>query len=448
MLKTITSSFFTTTNVDSFRDSLRFLCNPYNRNKFNTWKWNDIVEKNLNKYLWSTGKIISFYNARSALYHWLKAFEIWKGNEVILQAYTCVSVPNSIIQTWAKPIYVDIAENSLNIDINKIESKINKNTKAIIIQHTFWSPAKINQIKNICKKHNLFLIEDCAHSLWAEFEWKKVWTFWDFAIFSFGRDKVISTVNWWFLLVNNSKYFNKIEKIKLAPINSGSDLKNVPIKLILKNLFYLIVSYLSYKLYDFSSIWKALILFCKKTNLIPEILSCNEKKCQDTTFFYKYPNALAYIAIKEIEKIDLYNIKRVEIAEKYNQFIGKWKMDLSSNEGNGKWRSKSLNNTNIFPSFNVSIFPLTNSINLRYVLLTTKVKELTKKCKQAKILLWDRYRQVIAPEHTNFENAYYQVWSCPVAEKFASQTVNLPCHPNLTDKDVNKVQEILKTLNH
>lgn len=404
-MKTISSSFFTTTNFDSFVDSIVFLLNFRNRKHLNNWKYVKKIEDKLAKYLWveEKSKIISFYNARSALHHWLKLFWIWKGDEVIIQAYTCVSVPNSIIQTWAKPIYVDI-DYSLNIDVNKLEDKISKSTKAIVIQHTFGCPANINQIQNICKKHNIFLIEDCAHSLWAEYQWKKVWTFWDFAIFSSGRDKVISTVNWWFLVINNQEYFNNIKKIE-------SELINIPTKLILKNLFYLIISYLSYKLYDFLTIWKALILFCKKLNLIPEILSCNEKKCQNTTFFYRYPNALAYIAIKEIEKIDKYNKKRIEITKSYNKII-----DNSSK----------------------------NSIYLRYIFLTDKPKELTKRFKQEKILLWDWYSQVIAPENTDYKNAWYQIWSCPIAEKIASQTLNLPCHPNLSDKDLNRVVEVLK----
>lgn len=410
MLKTITSSFFTTTNAGSFRDTIIFSVNPWNRKHLRNGKYTKKIEVKLMKYLWAKkeSEIMSFYNARSALYHWFKIFDIWQKDEVIIQAYTCVSVANSIIQAWAKPIYCDI-DQTLNMDINKIEAKITSKTKAIILQHTFGNPADIGQIQTLCNKHNIFLIEDCAHSLWAEYKSKKVGTFWDFAIFSSWRDKVISTVNWGFLLINNNKYFNKIKEIE-------SGLKDVPTNLIVKNLFYIIISYLSYKLYDFFGLWKALILLARRWKLIPEILSCDEKNCHDNKLFYRLPNALAYIGLREIKKIDIYNQKRIKIAKQYEPIVNQlWTNRVSS----------------------------TNSIYLRYVFLTDKPKELTAKCKKHKILLWDWYNQVIAPEHTDYKNALFTPWSCPVAEKIASQTVDLPCHPNMSNKDVSRVVDIL-----
>src|SRR5574344_2414604 len=109
-------------------------------------------------------KVFSLNSGRSSLLIILKALGIEMGDEVIVQALTCNAVINPILKTGATPIYVDI-DDTLNIDPTLIEEKITKRTKAIIIQHTFGMPAKIEEIKNICNKHNLYLIEDCAHSL-------------------------------------------------------------------------------------------------------------------------------------------------------------------------------------------------------------------------------------------------------------------------------------------
>ena len=102
----------------------------------------------------------------------------------------------------AKPIYTDIDE-TFNINTKELEKHINKNTKAIVVQNTFGIPAQIDKILSIAKEHSLLVIEDCAHSLGATYKEKKVGTFGDVAFFSFGRDKVISSVYGGALIINN-----------------------------------------------------------------------------------------------------------------------------------------------------------------------------------------------------------------------------------------------------
>lgn len=403
-MKTITSSFYTTTNIHSFRDVWKYIFTLKKKNYI------QLTENKILKYLnlKKDTEIISFYNGRSALFHGLNLLNIKTGDEVIIQAYTCVSVPNSIIHTGAKPVYADV-DQTLNMNPDLLEKIITKNTKAIMVQHNFWNPADLEKIQKICKKHNIFLIEDCAHSFWSEYDWKKVWTFWDISFFSFWRDKVISTVNGGFLVINNSKLTNKISGIK-------NKIKTPSKKLIIQNMFYLIISYLSYKTYDFFQLGKVLIFLSRKLKLIPEILSKQEKQCHDKTFFYSYPNALAYVALWEIDRVDSYNKKRTQIAKKYYSIF-----ETKKEYSYVQTKEKSKN------------------INLRFPLFVENPSKIMKEFKTKKILLGNRYQQVIAPENVNYSNAMYTKWSCPNAEKLASQTINLPCHPNLTNKDLEKV---------
>ena len=118
---------------------------------------------------------------------------IGEGDEVLVQAFTCVAVPNSVLWAQATPVYADI-DATLNIDPIDVEKKITNRTKAIIVQHTFGIPADMDALVALAKKHNILLIEDCAHSLGATYKGKKVGTFGDAAFFSFGRDKVVSSV--------------------------------------------------------------------------------------------------------------------------------------------------------------------------------------------------------------------------------------------------------------
>ena len=88
------------------------------------------------------------------------------GDEVIIQAFTCVAVPEAIMSIGASPIYVDLEKNGVNMDPEKLENKFasNKKIKAIIVQHTFGIIANIESISMIAKRHRIDLIEDCCHS--------------------------------------------------------------------------------------------------------------------------------------------------------------------------------------------------------------------------------------------------------------------------------------------
>ena len=84
-----------------------------------------------------------------------------KGDEVITSPFTWISSVEAISNTGAKPVLVDINEESYNIDPKKIESKINKNTKAIIPVHIYGNPAEMSKI-TCAKKYKLKVIEDAA----------------------------------------------------------------------------------------------------------------------------------------------------------------------------------------------------------------------------------------------------------------------------------------------
>lgn len=409
--KTLIAHFFTTINFKIAFRSFLILINPFFWNKLVDWKYIKICEDKLLKYLWvENSKIISFYNARSAIHNALKLIWINSWDEIIIQAYTCVSVPNAIIQAWWKPIYCDIDE-TLNLDINLIEKSITNKTKAIITQNTFWNPANLEKILEICEKYNLVLIEDCAHSLWSEINGKKVWTFWDLSIFSTWRDKVISTVTWWFLVINNSKYFDKIEKIK-------SNLKAISKTLAIRNIMYNLTAYKAYKLYNFFKLWRLIIYLSRKLNLITEILTSSEKRCEFKDLNYKLPNCLAYLWTFEIDKIDEYNNHRIEIAKIYKENLKSINL-LNTKE----------NNKNIY-----FWFPI----------LVENAKELLNHCKQNNVLLWNYWNWwVIIPIWTDLEKAWYIDWSCPNAEELCKQVLTLPNHSLITKKEVEKVIKIL-----
>ena len=130
----------------------------------------------------SSANLIAFNTLTSPT---LKDRAIRKGDEVISVAASFPTTVNPIIQFGAVPVFVDVILGTYNIDVEKIEYAITSKTKAIFIAHTMGNPFNLKEVKNICKKYNLWLIEDCCDALGAEYEGEKIGTFGDIATLSF-----------------------------------------------------------------------------------------------------------------------------------------------------------------------------------------------------------------------------------------------------------------------
>jgi dTDP-4-amino-4,6-dideoxygalactose transaminase len=128
---------------------------------------------------------ISCANGTDAIYITLKALGIGQGDEVITVANSWISTSETISQAGARPVFVDIDPDYYHIDASKIEEKISSKTRAVIPVHLFGQPASIEEIKAICEKHGLFLIEDCAQAHFAIYNGRKVGTFGIAGTFSF-----------------------------------------------------------------------------------------------------------------------------------------------------------------------------------------------------------------------------------------------------------------------
>jgi perosamine synthetase len=125
----------------------------------------------------------------------IKALGLGKGDKIITTTYSFIASTNAIIYSGATPVFVDIKEDTFNIDEDKLEEAFSKNpdAKALLIVHLFGHPCNMDKIMEFVKKHNLLLIEDCAQSHDAEWKGKKVGSFGDAAAYSFYPTKNMTT---------------------------------------------------------------------------------------------------------------------------------------------------------------------------------------------------------------------------------------------------------------
>lgn len=114
--------------------------------------------------LYGVKHVISCANGTDSLYIIMKMLGIGKGDEVITVANSWISSSETISQTGAKPVFIDINPTYNSINENLIEEKITSSTKAIIAVHLQGQMCAIDKIKEICDKHSIHLIEDCAQS--------------------------------------------------------------------------------------------------------------------------------------------------------------------------------------------------------------------------------------------------------------------------------------------
>jgi dTDP-4-amino-4,6-dideoxygalactose transaminase len=180
-------------------------------------------------------EVITISSGRAALKIILESLELPKGSEIIIPAYTAAEVPGTILSSGFKPVFVDINDTDHNIDTSLIEKNITPKTKAIIGTHLFGTPCGIEDILRITQKYYLFFIEDCAHSLGAEYKGKKVGNFSNAAFFSFANSKPFNTFGGGAVSTNDAALAHKIrDKIRqLPPISNTSILKSILISYIL-----------------------------------------------------------------------------------------------------------------------------------------------------------------------------------------------------------------------
>ncbi len=353
--------------------------------------------------------IFLYWKGRVALFAILKAMGVGKDDEVILPAFTCVVVPNAIMYLGARPVYVDISDQTYNSDISEIKKAINKKTKVIICQNTFGLSSDIEQIIEIAKSKNLYTIEDCTHGFGGYYNGKPNGSYCNAAFYSTQWNKPFSTGIGGFLVVNNNSLLKQVqnqEKDKVKP--------SINDQIILKTLLVFQKYFINRFTYNFLV---SFYRFLSRKNLI--IGSTQGTEISDlkmpADFFKDISTIQVKAGLKSLESLDELNMLRKKNAIDYTKFL---KM-------NGK-------------KYVVEKY-FDNHLFLKYPVLVSDRKLFFEMAKKKWLIFGDWFFSPIYPVKDNLNRWDYNQENFPVAVRISERVVNLP-----TDiKDNSKVLEFL-----
>lgn len=257
-----------------------------------------------------------FSLGREALLACLNAANIGTGDEVIVQGYTCIVVPNAIIAAGATPIYADIDPDTLNLTIDEVEQAITPRTKAVIVQHTFGLQAPLKELRNLCTKKNILLIEDLAHILPGNTGPDGLGTTGDMSFCSFGRDKAISGVSGGAAWSRHPAQQEALESIE----QQASHVGRITIgKFLLYPLLYAIAKPLMSIRLGF-----ALLSLARICRLLVPIATTREKHGTMKQELRRLPNACAALAYEQWQRRADFNAHRQAIATMYAEAATKY----------------------------------------------------------------------------------------------------------------------------
>lgn len=140
--------------------------------------------------------------------------DIKEDDEIIMPAYTFVSTADAFVLRGAKPVFVDIRPDTMNIDETKIEAAITDRTRAIVPVHYAGVACEMDTIMDIANRHHLFVIEDAAQGIMASYKGKALGAIGDFGCYSFHETKNLSMGEGGAILIKDAKYIEDAEIIR------------------------------------------------------------------------------------------------------------------------------------------------------------------------------------------------------------------------------------------
>jgi len=364
------------------------------------------------KNIYENSDVYLFNRGREALYFVLKALGISENDEVLVQSMTCIAVVNPILWLNAKPVYVDINKEDFNVDIYDLEKKITSKTKVVIVQHTFGNVADVKKISEIAKRHDIYVIEDCAHLFLTDYSKTMINKYSDASFFSFAQDKGISCVQGGLATINNNQFKEVAANYYLEIGNQRNSEARYSARYI--KLWSMIKKYYFTPVLPFQervTLGKVMVMFFRTFGLIRRQASSEIEK---NIHINRISNVQATLLLNQLKKCDTMNKHREEITKIYNENLN----------------PEIINNTG-------------TKYLLRYPILLKNPNTVMNILRVNKYICGRWYNSVVFPIHNNLEKVGYVAGSCPKTEILIKSILNLPTNIDLTKGEAIEIAKIV-----
>ncbi len=320
---------------------------------------------------------VAVSNGTAALHMACAAIGIKKGDEVIVTPMTFAASANCILYCGGTPVFVDIDPLTYNIDPEKIEEKITDKTKAIIPVDFTGQVVNLDRIIEIARKHNLYILEDGAHSLGSEYKGEKVGKQADLVEFSFHPVKPITTAEGGVVTTNSEELYNKMVAFRTHGIVKDKDLLN-----------------------ENHGPWY--------------------HEQQSLGYNYRLTDVQSALGISQVDKLDEFVRKRREIVNVYNEAFKNLSEIVTPYEAE-------------FSKSGCHIYV----IRINTEMLTVTRREIFEALQAENIGVNVHYLPVYW--HTYYQELGYKKGICPNAEELYENMITLPLFPSMSENDVNDV---------
>jgi UDP-4-amino-4,6-dideoxy-N-acetyl-beta-L-altrosamine transaminase len=326
---------------------------------------------------------VAVNSCTAALHLAMRALNIGPEDEVIVPVFTFAATANAPLFVGAKPVFTDIDEKTFNISPEDIQNKVTKKTKAIIVVHYGGQPCDMKEIMQIANHHNLHVVEDCAHSLGAEYMGQNTGSIGTIGCFSFYPTKIITTLEGGMATTNDEEIAKKIEVLREHGMTRGAFDREKTVT------WYYDVVNLGYN--------------------------------------YRLNEVQAALGISQLKKINEINKKRIEVAHYYTQKLKEIDGIIPPYEANDR--------THVYHLYVIRVVKENRGINRDGLYKKLSKKGIGLSVHYTPLHLLTFYKKTLG----------YKTGDFPIAEQVSKEVLSLPIYPTITKAQIDYVvKEISK----
>jgi perosamine synthetase len=325
---------------------------------------------------------VAVNSCTAALHLAMRALDIGPGDEVIVPDFTFAATANAPIFCGAKPVIADIDEKTFNLSPEQVLNKITSKTKAIIPVHYGGQSCEMKELIEIAHDHHFHIVEDCAHSLGADYSGKKTGTFGAMGCFSFYPTKIITTLEGGMITTNDEKLDKKLRLLREHGMSRNAIER------------------------ESGATWYYDVI--------------------DLGYNYRLTDPQAALGASQLKRIEDGIRRRIRVADYYDKELCKTNSDLAV-------PYRAPNRSHIFHLYTLKV-PNSKAGVVRNELFNKLSKAgIQSSVHYTPLHLMSFYKQFLKKSDT-----------FPVAEKIHNQIISLPLYPTLTKKEVLQITGEIK----